>query len=215
MADELGVRSATSIGELLSADLDGFVITAGTDAHADLIEAAVERGIPTFCEKPVALDLGRTLALAELERTSGVPVHIGFQRRFDAGYRRTRDAVAVGEIGFVHTIRAATMDQAPPPAAYLPTSGGLFRDCSVHDFDIIRFVTGREARTVWAVGANKGEPFFTEQGDVDTAAATVVLDDDTLVSVTATRYNGPATTCGWRCTARREASVSGTTRPWP
>jgi len=215
VADELGVRSATSIGELLSADLDGFVITAGTDAHADLIEAAVERGIPTFCEKPVALDLGRTLALAELERTSGVPVHIGFQRRFDAGYRRTRDAVAVGEIGFVHTIRAATMDQAPPPAAYLPTSGGLFRDCSVHDFDIIRFVTGREARTVWAVGANKGEPFFTEQGDVDTAAATVVLDDDTLVSVTATRYNGPATTCGWRCTARREASVSGTTRPWP
>ncbi len=190
VADELGVRSAASIDELLGSDLDGFVITAGTDAHADLIEAAVERGIPTFCEKPVALDLGRTLALAELERTSGVPVHIGFQRRFDAGYRRTRDAVAAGEIGFVHTIRAATMDQAPPPAVYLPTSGGLFRDCSVHDFDIIRFVTGQEARTVWAVGANKGEPFFTEQGDVDTAAATIVLDDDTLVSVTATRYNG-------------------------
>ena len=82
------------------------------------------------------------------------------------------------------------MDQSPPHAAYLPTSGGLFRDCSVHDFDIIRFVTGREARTVYAVGANKGDPFFTEAGDVDTAAATLVLDDDTLVSVTATRYNG-------------------------
>ena len=103
-----------------------------------------------------------------------MPVHIGFQRRFDAGYRRTRDAVAAGEIGFVHTVRAATMDQAPPHAAYLPTSGGLFRDCSVHDFDIIRFVTGHEARTVFAVGANKGEPFFTEAGDVDTAAATIV-----------------------------------------
>jgi myo-inositol 2-dehydrogenase/D-chiro-inositol 1-dehydrogenase len=117
-------------------------------------------------------------------------VHIGFQRRFDTGYRRVRDAVASGELGFVHTIRAATMDQAPPHAAYLPTSGGLFRDCSVHDFDIIRFVTGREVSRVFAVGANKGEQFFTEAGDVDTAAATLVLDDGTLVSVTATRYNG-------------------------
>ena len=71
-----------------------------------------------------------------------MPVHIGFQRRFDTGYRRVRDAVASGELGFIHTVRAATMDQAPPHAAYLPTSGGLFRDCSVHDFDILRFVTG-------------------------------------------------------------------------
>ncbi len=190
VAAGLGVRSVATIDELLGAGLDGLVITAGTDAHADLIEAAVERGIATFCEKPVALDLGRTLALAELERRSGVPVLIGFQRRFDAGYRRAKDAVETGEIGFVHTVRAATMDQAPPHAAYLPTSGGLFRDCSVHDFDIIRFVTGQEARTVFAVGANKGEKFFTQAGDVDSAAATIVLDDDTLVAVTATRYNG-------------------------
>jgi myo-inositol 2-dehydrogenase/D-chiro-inositol 1-dehydrogenase len=190
VADELGVDSAPTIDELLASGLDALVITAGTAAHADLIEAAVERGIPTFCEKPVALDLERTISLAELERTSGVPVHIGFQRRFDAGYRRAQEAVASGELGFIHTVRAATMDQAPPHAAYLPTSGGLFRDCSVHDFDILRFVTGREVSTVFAVGANKGEPFFTEAGDVDTAAATLVLDDDTLVAVTATRYNG-------------------------
>ncbi|MGG5258945.1 Gfo/Idh/MocA family protein [Phycicoccus avicenniae] len=190
VAADLGVSAAPSIDALLGSGLDGFVITAGTAAHADLIEAAVARDIPTFCEKPVALDLERTIALAELEERSEVPVHIGFQRRFDRGYRRVREAVAAGEIGFVHTIRAATMDQAPPHAAYLPTSGGLFRDCSVHDFDIIRFVTGREVSRVFAVGANKGEDFFTEAGDVDTAAATLVLDDDTLVSVTATRYNG-------------------------
>ncbi|WP_392543678.1 Gfo/Idh/MocA family oxidoreductase [Oryzobacter telluris] len=190
VADEVGVSAAPTIEALLDGGLDAFVITAGTAAHADLIEAAVSRDIPTFCEKPVALDLERTIALAELEARSQVPVHIGFQRRFDRGYTRVRDAVADGEIGFVHTVRAATMDQAPPHAAYLPTSGGLFRDCSVHDFDIIRFVTGREVRRVFAVGANKGDPFFTEAGDVDTAAATLVLDDDTLVSVTATRYNG-------------------------
>ncbi len=190
VASDLGVRAASSIDSLLGSGLDAFVITAGTAAHAELLEAAIARGIPTFCEKPVALDLERTIALTELEATSGVPVHIGFQRRFDTGYRRVRDAVASGELGFIHTIRAATMDQSPPPAAYLPTSGGLFRDCSVHDFDIIRFVTGREVSRVFAAGANNGEPFFTEQGDVDSAAATLVMDDGTLVAVTATRYNG-------------------------
>ena len=190
VATDLGVGAAPSIAALLDSGLDAFVITAGTAAHAELLEAAIARGIPTFCEKPVALDLERTIALTELEATSGVPVHIGFQRRFDTGYRRARDAVASGELGFVHTVRAATMDQAPPHAAYLPTSGGLFRDCSVHDFDILRFVTGREVSRVFAAGANKGEKFFIEAGDVDTAAATLVLDDGTLVSVTATRYNG-------------------------
>jgi myo-inositol 2-dehydrogenase / D-chiro-inositol 1-dehydrogenase len=190
VATDLGVSAAPSIDALLGSGLDAFVITAGTAAHAELLEAAIARDIPTFCEKPVALDLERTIALTELEATSGVPVHIGFQRRFDTGYRGVRDAVASGEVGFIHTVRAATMDQAPPPAAYLPTSGGLFRDCSVHDFDIIRFVTGQEVSRVFAVGANKGGQFFTEAGDVDTAAATLVLRDGTLVSVTATRYNG-------------------------
>lgn len=83
-----------------------------------------------------------------------------------------------------------THDQAPPPAAYIPTSGGLFRDCSIHDFDIIRYVTGREVASAYGIGANKGADFFTEGGDVDTCAALLTLDDDTLVTVTATRYNG-------------------------
>ncbi|MDQ6714771.1 MAG: Gfo/Idh/MocA family oxidoreductase, partial [Actinomycetota bacterium] len=86
--------------------------------------------------------------------------------------------------------RANTHDQSPPQAAYIPTSGGLFRDCCVHDFDIIRFVTGREIASVFARGANKGAPFFAEAGDVDTAAAVLHLDDDTLVTLSATRYNG-------------------------
>lgn len=190
VAADLGLTAAGSVEQLLASDLDALVITAGTAAHADLVEAGLRGDLPTFCEKPVALDLARTIDLARLEASSEVPVQIGFQRRFDAGYRRVRDAVAAGELGFVHTVRASTMDQSPPPASYLPTSGGLFRDCSVHDFDIIRFVTGREVSRVFGAGANKGESFFTEAGDVDTAAATLVLDDDTLVSVTATRYNG-------------------------
>jgi myo-inositol 2-dehydrogenase/D-chiro-inositol 1-dehydrogenase len=138
----------------------------------------------------VAATLAETIQLVHLVETADVPVQVGFQRRFDAGYRRARAAVASGELGFIHTIRANTHDQSPPPAGYIPTSGGLFRDCSVHDFDALRFVTAQEVTSAYAVGANKGDRFFTEGGDIDTGAAVLTLQDGTLVTVSATRYNG-------------------------
>lgn len=190
VADKLDVGFAASPAELLASGVDGFVIATATPGHAPLLRMGLEAGVPTFCEKPVAATLDETLDLARLVATTTTPVHVGFQRRFDRGYRRAREALAGGELGFVHSIRAQTHDQSPPHAAYIPTSGGLFRDCSIHDFDIIRFVTGREVASVYAMGANKGADFFSEAGDVDTAAAVLTLDDDTLVSLSATRYNG-------------------------
>lgn len=190
LAVRLGVGFAASSTELLTSGVDGFVIATATPGHAPLLRQGVEHGVPTFCEKPVAATLAETLELAKIAASSDVPIHVGFQRRFDRGYQRVAQAVAAGELGFVHTIRANTHDQAPPHPAYIPTSGGLFRDCSIHDFDIIRFVTGREVAAVYATGANKGAPFFSEAGDVDTAAAVLTLDDSTLVTLSATRYNG-------------------------
>lgn len=190
VAGEVGARIAPSIEALLSCGLDGFLIATATHTHAELLTAALAAGIPTFCEKPIAGNLAQAVEMARLAAASEVPVHVGFQRRFDAGYRRLRDAVQGGELGFVHTIRAATHDQSPPHPSYLPASGGLFRDAGVHDFDILRFVTGCEVASVYAVGANKGEQFFTEAGDVDSAAAVLTLDDDTLVVMSVTRYNG-------------------------
>jgi myo-inositol 2-dehydrogenase/D-chiro-inositol 1-dehydrogenase len=189
LAEEHGYQPAEDLDALLAA-VDALVITTSTTAHAATLRSAVAAGVPTFCEKPVATTLAETVEMVELVEKAGVPVHVGFQRRFDAGYRRARQAVADGELGFVHTVRANTHDQSPPPAGYLPTSGGLLRDCSIHDFDIIRFVTGHEVARVFATGANKGASFFTEAGDVDTAAAVLTLDDDTLVLVSATRYGG-------------------------
>jgi myo-inositol 2-dehydrogenase/D-chiro-inositol 1-dehydrogenase len=90
----------------------------------------------------------------------------------------------------VHTIQSMTRDAAPPPATYIPASGGIFRDCAVHDFDSIRWVTGREVMQVYATGANRGEQFFRDAGDVDTATAALTLDDGTLALVTCSRYNG-------------------------
>ncbi|GAB3075774.1 Gfo/Idh/MocA family protein [Pedococcus soli] len=190
VAEKLGVAWADSPEALLADGVDGFVIAAATNAHASLIRAGIEAGVPTFCEKPVAGTLAESLELAKLAASADVPVHIGFQRRFDAGYRAAAEAVAGGELGFLHTLRAVTGDHAPPHAAYIPTSGGIFRDCNVHDFDIIRFVTGREVVSVFATGSNKGESFFSEAGDVDTAAAILTLDDGTIAQVSSSRYTG-------------------------
>jgi myo-inositol 2-dehydrogenase/D-chiro-inositol 1-dehydrogenase len=190
VAAEQGLELAADPEALLRAGIDGLVIATATPGHAPLLRQGIEAGVATFCEKPVAATLDETIELAHLATHSDVPVHIGFQRRFDVGYRNAKAAVESGELGFIHSIRALTHDQAPPHASYVPTSGGIFRDCNIHDFDIIRFVTGREVASVFATGANKGAPFFSEAGDVDTGAAILTMDDGTLVTVSSSRYNG-------------------------
>ncbi|MFE7575578.1 Gfo/Idh/MocA family oxidoreductase [Streptomyces sp. NPDC057521] len=190
LAGKLGADWTGDLDALLGSGLDGVVIAAPTAVHDTLIRAAVAAGVPVFCEKPVAAGLEATRALLAATAGSGVPLQVGFQRRFDAGYTALRDAAAAGELGWLHTVRACTADPAPPPAGYLPLSGGIFRDCAVHDFDSVRWVTGREVVEVSATGANRGDGSFAAAGDVDTAVAVLTLDDGTLVSCTATRYNG-------------------------
>lgn len=191
VAGRTGARAAP-VDDLFASGtgVDALVIASATAAHAGLIGRAARAGLPTFCEKPIALDLPGTLgALAEVESARSV-LQLGFMRRFDAGYLRARAAVRAGQLGRLHTVRAVTSDPAPPPAAYLPLSGGLYRDCLVHDFDILRWVTGREVTEVYATGSDAGPPMFREAGDVDTAAALLTLDDGTLATATATRCNG-------------------------
>jgi len=183
------VEIAASPGDLLRAGVDGVVIAAATNAHPQLILAAVEAGLPTFCEKPVAQATADAAVVLARVAAAGVPVQIGYNRRFDAAFVAARTAVAGGELGRLHTVRSTTMDPAPPPAAYVAVSGGIFRDCSVHDFDIIRFVTGHEVVEVYATGSARGDAAFAAAGDVDTSAAVLTLDDDTLVLVSNTRYN--------------------------
>jgi len=190
VADRLGATRADDADEVFGAGVDAVVIASATSAHAELIGRAARAGLPAFCEKPIALDLPGTLgALHEVERAGSV-LQLGFMRRFDPGYRAARAAVRSGSLGRLHTVRAVTMDPAPPPAAYLPLSGGLYRDCLVHDFDMLRWVTGREVTEVYATGSDAGPGMFRAAGDVDTAAALLTLDDGTLATASATRCNG-------------------------
>ncbi|MEQ3552761.1 Gfo/Idh/MocA family oxidoreductase [Pseudonocardia nematodicida] len=184
-----GAVPVASPEELLAAGIDGVVIAAATPAHPELVLAAVEAGLPAFCEKPIAGRIDDAVELTTKLTGRDERVQIGYPRRFDPGYAAARAAVAAGELGRVHTVRATTLDPAPPPPEYLRISGGIFRDCSVHDVDAIRWVTGREVVEVFAVGDPHGDPVFAETGDVSSAQAILTLDDGSHAVVSNTRFN--------------------------
>ncbi|MFC0601023.1 Gfo/Idh/MocA family protein [Streptomyces palmae] len=201
---------AGSVDAVFAAGVDAVVITAATAAHAELIVRAARAGLPVYCEKPIAPDLaGTEWALREVA-AAGTWLQVGFQRRFDAGYLAARQAYRSGRLGRVHTVRTVTSDAAPPPPGFLPHSGGLIRDCLVHDFDAVRWLTGREVVEVYAVGSDTGgADAFRAAGDVHTAAVLLTLDDGTLVSSTATRYNGAGYDVRMELSGERDQWVVG------
>lgn len=188
-AERFGATAVDSPEAVFAAGVDGVVIAAATDAHPELILAAAKAGVPVFCEKPVARGVTESLEVLRAVADGGVEVHIGYNRRFDAGCVAARAAVVSGELGPLHTVRSTTLDPAPPPAAYVATSGGIFRDCAVHDFDIVRWVTGREVTEVYATGGNRGADYIRAAGDVDTASALLTLDDGTIAVISNSRHN--------------------------
>jgi myo-inositol 2-dehydrogenase/D-chiro-inositol 1-dehydrogenase len=191
VASQVAKATPGSVDDAFKDGISGVVITTNAIFHAPLIHRALDAGIPVFTEKPVAPDVAATReVVAHSKRVPDVPVQVGFQRRFNPGYRRAREAYRSGELGFVHTAYASTFDEVPAPAAYIPTSGGLFKDNSIHDFDILAWVTGRKAVFVSAVGSDQGEKFYPEGGDMNTVNALVRYDDELTAFVSASRYNG-------------------------
>ena len=188
VAAELGVGALPSVAALLD-DVDAVVITTPTDTHAELIRRAVDAGRPTFCEKPIAIDLASTEAVvAHVAQRNGV-VQMGFQRRFDAGYRAARELVTNGTLGRLYVVRMSGHDPHPPHESYIPGSGGIFRDLHIHDFDIARWVTGQEVLEVYADGSADGFEEFRRHGDVATAVATLRFAGGTLGILSGTRHD--------------------------
>jgi myo-inositol 2-dehydrogenase / D-chiro-inositol 1-dehydrogenase len=186
---ELGLGIADSPEALVEAGVQALVITAPTPAHAPLLRLAADAGLPAFCEKPAALDLATMDETAAHVDRAGTLVQIGFQRRFDDGYRAAHDAVAAGALGTLLVVRAATHDPEPPPQEYIAGSGGIFRDLHIHDFDAVRFVTGEEIVEVYADGAVRQSPWFEQHGDVDAAVAVLRLAGGALGILSGTRHD--------------------------
>ena len=168
---ELGVPVAADLEAALAIDADAVAICTSTDTHVEVMIAAAEAGRAIFCEKPVSLDVAEVdRALAAIE-AAGVPLHIGFNRRFDPSHKAVADAVADGAIGDVEVVNITSRDPAPPPIAYIEVSGGIFNDMAIHDFDMARFVTGSEVESVYALGRVRVDPAIGEAGDVDTRSS--------------------------------------------
>jgi len=162
---------AMTVEELIASPLvDAVAICTSTDTHTRLIELAAQHGKAIFCEKPISLDLAEVdRALAAVE-VAGVPLMVGFNRRFDRAHQSVHDAVVTGEVGDVQLARISSRDPAPPPVEYIKVSGGIFVDMMIHDFDMARYVVGSPVVEVYAKGAVMIDPAIGEAGDVDTAS---------------------------------------------
>jgi myo-inositol 2-dehydrogenase/D-chiro-inositol 1-dehydrogenase len=149
-------------------DIDAVLICTPTDTHAEIVIAAAQAGKQIFCEKPLALNLHDTDAAIQAAERAGVKLQVGFNRRFDANFARVRKAVAGGEIGQPQIMHVISRDPAPPPLTYIKSSGGIFLDMTIHDWDIARFLIGSEIDELYVQGGVMVDPAIGEAGDIDT-----------------------------------------------
>jgi len=161
---------AAGIDAILSnPQIDGILICSPTDTHADLIERGAKAGKAIFCEKPIDLSSARVKQTLTAVDTAGVPLMIGFNRRFDPSFAELRKRLNAGAVGALEIVTILSRDPAAPPVSYVERSGGLFRDMMIHDFDMARFLLGEEPVEVQAYGSCLVDPAIGAVGDVDTA----------------------------------------------
>lgn len=170
IADSTGCKVSTIEAVEADRDIDAVIICTPTNTHADLIERFAKAGKAIFCEKPIDLDVDRAKACVETVRRTGAKVMLGFNRRFDPHFRAVRQAIDDGRIGKVEMVTITSRDPGPPPAEYIKVSGGIFRDMTIHDFDMARFLLREEIHSVMASGAVLVDPKIGELGDYDSAS---------------------------------------------
>lgn len=183
LAATSGAQAMTTEAIIADPSIDAVLIATPTDTHSDLIEAAVAAGKAVFCEKPVDLSLARARACQSVAETSGKPVMIGFNRRFDPSFGALKTALDAGEIGTPELLSITSFDPAPPPVSYVKVSGGLYRDMMIHDFDMSRFIMGDTPVTIHAAGQSIIDPEIGAAGDVDTAVVTMTYADGRIAVI--------------------------------
>ena len=173
-----GVPAFANVDNMFNDDrVEAILIASSTDTHCNFIEQAVASSRPVLCEKPIDLDLGRVNLCRERIAGARTPIQLGFNRRFDPGHRSLRDAVHGGEIGELWQVVITSRDPQPPGRDYCVASGGLFRDMTIHDFDLARYMLGEEPTRVFAVAGRQVEPeLMAEIGDHDTAMIILTTD---------------------------------------
>ncbi len=170
-----------------SKDVDAVVICTPTDTHADLIERFAKAGKAIFCEKPIDLSIKRVKAcLATVEKT-GAKLMVGFNRRFDPHFAAVKKAIDKGQIGVVEMVQIVSRDPGAPPAGYIKSSGGIFRDMTIHDFDMARFLLGEEPVRVMASASVLVDPEIGELGDYDSVSVILTTASGKHASISNSR----------------------------
>ena len=177
-----------SVDDIIAArDVDAILIATPTDTHADLIEAAARAGKAILCEKPVSLSVERIEQCLKVVEEAGVPLMIGFNRRYDPNFQSLERRLRAGDVGEVELVTIISRDPAPPPVSYIERSGGIFRDMMIHDFDMARFLVGEDFVTVHALGSALVDPAIGAAGDVDTASVQMQTASGRIVVITNSR----------------------------
>ena len=187
LAAKTGAQVLSSDDLIASKDVDAVIIGTPTDTHYDLIHAAARAGKAIFCEKPVDMSADRIRDCIKVVAETGVLFLTGFNRRFDPNFAAIQSRIADGEIGNVEIVTILSRDPSPPPISYIKSSGGIFRDMMIHDFDMARFLLGEEPVQLFAVGSSLVDPEIGKAGDVDTAAVTLTTASGKICQISNSR----------------------------
>lgn len=187
LARELGAEVRSSEELIHSPDVDAVIIATPTDTHYDLIHLAARAKKAIFCEKPVDMSADRIRECISVVEQNGVQFMTGFNRRFDDNFASVRARIENGDIGDVELLTILSRDPAPPPVDYIKSSGGIFRDMMIHDFDMARFMLGEEPVSVYAAGSSLVDPEIGRAGDVDTAAVTLTTASGKICQISNSR----------------------------
>ena len=210
----LGVSDCTKDYKKILNDpeIDAVLICSSTNTHADISLEAIAAGKHVFCEKPVSQDIAKIRQVMEKLKGTKLKYQVGFNRRFDHNFEAVRAAVANGDVGDVHIVRITSRDPAPPPPEYAAVSGGMFLDMTIHDFDMVRYLTASDVVEVFANGAVLVDPLIGKAGDIDTAIISLKMANGALAVIDNSRkaaygYDQRAEVFG----SKGQASVSNDT----
>lgn len=193
-------------------EIDAVLICSSTNTHADISLEAIAAGKHVFCEKPISQDIAKIRQVMERLKGTKLKYQVGFNRRFDHNFEAVRSAVAHGDVGDVHIVRITSRDPTPPSPEYAAVSGGMFLDMTIHDFDMVRYLTASDVVEVFAHGAVLVDPLIEKAGDIDTAIISLKMANGALAVIDNSRkavygYDQRAEVFG----SKGQASVSNDT----
>ena len=188
IAATTGAKVVADIAEIFNNEsIQAVLIATPTDTHVDYLKRAANAGKAIYCEKPIGLDYAEAEQAVRTVSAAGVPVMLGFNRRFDASHAAVKQAVDRGDVGKVEIVQLTSRGPKPPPISYVKVSGGQLRDQTIHFFDLLRWLTNDEPIEVYAIGAALVDPAIGEAGDVDTSIVSIRMDSGAFCQIDSSR----------------------------